>query len=207
MRQFAFAVTGLLAVASASRSDILPPGAKWINHVAKFENIADFPEYVFYAYPRDLDRRRPGNSSVRVTESGEVVISGFNPLAAGGGIFLFAVPKKLHGDSESPPAEEWFTGNVAGVLKSKPLAHAVRTANKSDPRDRIVTTYRIEFKDGLQLAEVTSEELKRTDERVSPASVVTEDAPRGPQWHWIIGGAATGAALVCACWLALRKKV
>src|SRR5262245_32046370 len=103
MRRYFVATLAVIVAAAGSRADILPPGSKWIAHIAKFENAGDFKDYVFYVYPRDLDRGRPGNSTVRVPESGEVGISGFNPLAASQGIYVFAVPRKMLDKDDAPP--------------------------------------------------------------------------------------------------------
>jgi hypothetical protein len=207
MRPIAFALSAALLAIGLARADILPPGGKWINHVAKFENVGDFTEYLFYVYPRDLHRGRPGNSSVRVPESGEVSIGGFNPLAAGGGIFLFAIPKKLHVDTESSPAEKWFTTEIAGVLKSKALVTPIRSVDRSDERDQIVTTYRIRIGQELELTEVAGESRQTAPTAVTRTTPIVVSGLFGRGWHWIVGGAATGAVLVCACWLAFRKKV
>lgn len=204
MHRCLLALLAVIVMAAGSRADILPPGSKWVTHVAKFENAGDFKEYVFYVYPRDLDRGQAGNSSVRVPASGEVAISGFNPLAAHRGIFLFAVPRKLLDKDDAPPKEAWFTDKTEGVLKAGPLSHAVRSVSKDDKRERLVTTYKIEMKDGMKLSEVQAEPGAAKPEEQPQSYTVTMD---GPRWHWILGGGFAGAALVTAVLLAVRRKV
>ena len=57
MPRFPFAFAVILATTALGRADILPPGAKWAKHVAKFDGIAQHQaDYAFYIYPRDLAR-------------------------------------------------------------------------------------------------------------------------------------------------------
>jgi hypothetical protein len=207
MRRFAPACIVVLAAVLPARADILPPNSKWVTHVARFTNIAEHREYVFYVYPRDLSRGHPGNSSVRVPESGEVAISGLNPLAAGGGVFLFAIPRTLHGLDTNVAKEEWFEGNVVGVLKSGPLVYPVRSLPSTDPRDRIVTSYRVEIKDGLKLVEAAPNPEQALLIEASSASVVPAESTGFRRWRWIGACAAAGLAIGFAAWIAVRKKV
>jgi hypothetical protein len=205
--RFAAVTMAIFTVALFARADILPPNSKWISHVVRFENISDYSEYVFYVYPRDLHRGHPGNSSIRVPENGEVAISGLNPLVTGGGIFLFAVPRSIHGPDATTAKEEWFDGKTPGVLKSNPLAHPVRTVASSDARDRIVTKYRIDMKDGLKLDEIGPEPTTADVSVVSGPTIVSEEAGGFGRWRWIGVCAAAGLAIGFAVWLAVRKKV
>jgi hypothetical protein len=214
MRRVSFGLLVLL-MAVPARADILPPESKWISHVARFEKLGDHPGYVFYVYPRDLGRGKPGNSSVRVPESGEVAISGLNPLAAREGVYLFAIPKELHGPLDQAPKEEWFEKKTEGVLKSGRLAYPVRSVSKSDKRDKIVTTYGVKIEKGeLKLTEIKPEPKPEAKPGEQPtggppleADAAVSEARLQSRLPWIMGGSATGAALVCAAWLAVRKKV
>jgi hypothetical protein len=205
MRRIVAVLITAATLSSIAQADILPPGNKWIAHVAKFENAGGFKDYVFYVYPRDLSRARPGNSSIRVPESGEVAISGINPIALRDGIHLFAVPRKLLAKDDTPPKEEWFTEKSEGVLKAGPLVHPVRTVSSSDKREKIVTRYKIEIKDGsMKLTEVKPEPSESKPEEEAAVTTVPETQSR---WHWMIGGGFAGAALVTAVVLAVRRKV
>src|SRR5437588_13081384 len=63
MPRLPFALAVILVTAAFAHADILPPGSKWANHVAKFEGIAKHQaDYMFYIYPRDISRGRPGNT-------------------------------------------------------------------------------------------------------------------------------------------------
>ncbi len=207
MRSVALVIVTVLAAASPVLADLLPPDSKWVTHVVRFENLADHTDYVFYVYPRDLNRGQAGNSSIRVPESGEVTISGINPLATAGGIFLFAIPRKIHGPDGAGPKEEWFDGKTPGVLKSNPLVHPTRALSKSDHRDRIVTTYRIDLNDVLKLEEVASAKAgDETSQSENVVSMTTEPSGFG-LWRIVAACAAAGMALGLGVWLAVRKKV
>lgn len=200
------AVLALLLLATPAWADILAPGSKWVKHVVQFEDLGKYRDYVFYVYPRDLSRGKPGNSSIRVPDSGEVSISGMNPLATRDGVYLFAVPSSLIKDKNAAPEEAWFEGKVAGVLKSPRLVQPIRALPRSDARNTIVTRYRVEIKDGLKLSEIKEEQKAPPASRpgVEPLAIST-DAPA--RWTWIVGGTFAGAALVSAAWLAARRKV
>lgn len=131
------------------RADLLPPGQKPVEHLLRIENIKEYPDHVFFIYPRDLNRGQPGNTSVRVGDNGEGTMAG-NPLARRAGVFLYAVPRTL-ADKVKTPSEEWFEKPANGVLKSALPVGPIRTVAEKDPRKRIVTRYQIEIKDGLKL--------------------------------------------------------
>ena len=214
MSRFPFALAVILATAAFGRADILPPGSKWANHVAKFDGIAQYKgDYVFYIYPRDLARGQPGNTSIRVADSGEVGVSGMNPLATRDGIFLFALPKKLMGD-EKHPKEEWFEGKGEGVLKAELPFRPQRTTSKSDKREAIVTKCKLVIKESTMTLKVIPEEKPGTKSgeekpatKSGDVSTDVEENYYGSRWYWIFGGGATGLALVSGLWLALRKRV
>ncbi len=156
MRCVPFAVVLGLLCAVPALADLLPPNSKRVSHVLRFENIKDYADYAFYVYPRDLARGKPGNSSVRVDDSGEVNYFG-NPLARRNGTYLYAIPRKLFKDDKQPPQEEWFEKPANGILKSERLVNQVRILPNSDPRTKIVTRYKIEIKDGLKLTQLAEE--------------------------------------------------
>ncbi len=134
----------LAAVGVGARADILTPGQKRVEHVVQFTNAPSFSNYYFLVYPRDLPRGQSGNSSVGLKD-GAVVLSALNPLAVrqNRGAYLFAVPKSLYAQT-GYPHEEWFTNATPGILKSQRLVDAIRSLPLSDPRERIITRYRIE---------------------------------------------------------------
>lgn len=210
MRHLASTALIMLCVNFMTRADILPPNSKWIAHVAKFENLDAYKDYVFYVYPRDLSRGKAGNSSVRVPESGEVAISGLNPLVARSGVYLYAIPRRLHGDDDRKPDDAWFDGKTEGVLKSVRLVNPIRSVPSSDKRTRIETKYRVEISAGLKITEIVPDapgkNTGQSDEpSVNLASIQTE--PSRSQLPWILGGTFTGLAMGCAIWLAVKKRV
>jgi hypothetical protein len=148
----------ILAVLGLSaRADIIGPGQKRIEHVVEFTNLSTFTNYYFLVYPRDVPRGLTGNSSVGVKD-GVVSLSALNPLAVGrnGGAYLFAIPKDLYART-GYPREEWFTNKVPGILKSPRLVDPIRALPISDPRQKIITRYRVEgLPDQLDLIRVES---------------------------------------------------
>jgi len=183
MQRILFSLFLALLFVQAARADLLPPQHKGVQHVLRLENIKDYPDYVFYIYPRDLARNQPGNSSVRVADSGEASLAG-NPLARRNGAFLYAIPRKLFKDAKQPPLEEWFEKPADGIFKSERLAGQIRSLPNSDPRNLIVTRYRIAIKDGLKLTLVPEEKPGKEEEEASASA----------HRRWMI---ALGAAL-CA---------
>ena len=205
MSRFPFVLAVILATAALGRADILPPGSKWANHVAKLDGIAQYQgDYVFYIYPRDLARGRPGNTSIRVPDSGEVGVSGMNPLATRNGIFVFAIPKKLLGDAKDPK-EEWFEGKGEGVLKAELPFRPQRTTSKADKREAIVTKCKLEIKENKMTLAVVPDE--KPADKPGDVSTEVEENYYGSRWYWIFGGGATGLALVSGLWLARRKRI
>jgi hypothetical protein len=194
MRRILFSLSVALLLAPAARADLLPPQHKAVKHLLRLENIKDYPDYVFYIYPRDLPRNQPGNSSVRVEDSGEASLSG-NPLVRGKGAFLYAIPRKLFKDAKQPPQEEWFEKPTEGIFKSEPLVNQVRSLPKSDPRTQIVTRYRIAIKDGLKLTQVAEEKPKKEEEEASAW-------PR----YWMIAVGAAGCAVVSGLGLLVTRR-
>jgi len=192
----------LLMTTGAALADVLPPGHKWVKHDVHFEGIKDYPNYVFYLWPRDLSRGRAGNSSVRVPESGETTLGG-NPLARAqsGGTFLFAVPTELFGgDPARPPDEAWFEGKEKRVLKSAPLVGEVRTARQGDPRDRFLTRYRVAIKFGKLETELLSQEQPSAETADTPGG---ED--RSPTYRWLLAGGMGLAAVMAALGLMFAR--
>jgi hypothetical protein len=185
MRAYLLAIAGgLLVAAGRLPADILPPGSKGVRIVASFENVADYPDYVFYVWSRDLARRQPGTSSVRVGDDGEARLVG-NPLARGeaGDVFLFAVPRKLLGEPSQPPKEEWFESKTPGVLKSNPLDVTIR------PDIDVIAvhyTYPIDMTDGLKV--IRADWVSYTAETVFIERIETDFTTRQPP-------AATGAGI------------
>jgi hypothetical protein len=188
-------VTLLTGLARTAQGDVVAPGYKFVRHDAVFENVNDFPEYVFFVWPRDISRDQPGNSSVRVAATGEATLGG-NPLARAqhGGPFLFAVPKGLFGgDPSQPPRDEWFENPTEGVLKSAALVPEIRSAPLWEPRDRFVTRYRIAIQDGRLDATLLSHE--QPGDGAAPGS-----------GRWLIAGGLAVAALALAAGLILVRR-
>jgi hypothetical protein len=135
------------AVNAGLRADLIPPWNKPIRHTVRFANASEVTKFVLYIFPRDLDRKMPGSSSVRVPIDGVVEISALNPLAVSEakGIYLFAIPKSLHGPIDRPPKVIWFTEETKGVLKCKIPSMQIKSLPKSDSRDKVEEVYEIKL--------------------------------------------------------------
>jgi hypothetical protein len=188
-------LTLLTGLARTAQGDMVAPGYKFVRHDAVFESVNDYPEYVFFVWPRDISRDQPGNSSVRVAPTGEATLGG-NPLARAqhGGPFLFAVPKGLFGEDPSqPPRDEWFENPTAGVLKSAALVPEIRSAPLWEPRDRFVTRYRIAIQDGTLETTLVSHE--QPGDEAAPGF-----------GRWLIAGGLMAAALVLVAGLIVVRR-
>lgn len=195
MRHYLLASVLILVVASSVRADLLPPGQKPVQHLLRIENIKDFPDHYFFVYPRDLARKLPGNSSVRVNDQGEATLAG-NPLARRNGVFLYAIPHSLFTEKGQAPKEEWFEKPGEGILKSARLVDPIRTVSVKDPRRQIVTRYRIEIKEGLTLTLLKDEKKAQQQE---------ESAANDNRWM-VAGGALMCAFFTSAGLLASRYR-
>lgn len=131
----------LLLLAGTARADIVPPDSKAITHRVRFENLREHPDFVFYVHPRDFAREQPGNSSVRVGEKGEAVLSALNPMA--GPPHLYAVPAALHAGRELPD-EAWFKEAGAAGVRSARLVAPQKYVSRSAPFDTLETRYRVQ---------------------------------------------------------------
>lgn len=197
----AIATIGMLvAILSPIRADNQPAAAELAEPLVVFENVGDFPDYLFYVCPGDL---RDVRSAIRVPKTGSVAVSEIGASVAGKGIFLFAVPKKLIAKSNNPAKVEWFRGDFPGVLKSKPL---VGLAAKG-ARDEIsrVTVFRIAVEDELVVTKIEPAPAKFSAPQVEiERAILYGLISSADRRFWIVGGAVMGAAVVFACWLVLR---
>jgi hypothetical protein len=191
-------VAAVVALPGSIRADILPPGHKSVSHDARFENVKDYPDYVFYMGPCHTDFAR---AYPRLSEGGEVGLGG-NPLAYGGGQFLFAVPKSVKGE----PEEAWFEGKVEGVLKSERLVYPIRSAPVGEGRKGYLTRYSVAIADGkLTLTQLPDEQpgfgpglpLGRVEGGDVPPE---EGSPR-----WMIAGGLGLAAVLAAVGLIVTR--
>jgi hypothetical protein len=204
MRYFA-GVAVVLVLAPLSPADILPPGSKWVSHNARFENLKDFPDYVFYMGPchTDFERAYP-----RVGDNGEVGLGG-NPIAFGRGQFLFAVPKAVHGDLNRQPDKAWFEGKVEGVLKSEGLVRPIRSAPQSERRDHFLTRYSVAIADGkLTTTQLADEPAPAGSASASTATTSDGESSAGDEGEsrrWMVAGGLGLAGLLAVAGLVLVR--
>jgi hypothetical protein len=201
MRAIATMVT-FVAVLSPVWADNQPAGARPAKHLLIFKNVGEFPEYLFYVCPDEL---QPGKSAIRVPESGQVAISELDPAATNQEIFLFAVPKKLLAKADDPPNVEWFGGEFAGVLKSKLLVDPDRRVDQIDGSKMLVTEYLLTINDGLSVS--SSKVL--TDFHASSGHgefhYEQNPAEQAELLLWMASGAILGVGVVFGCYLVLQR--
>src|SRR6516162_6838793 len=92
----------ILFAFSCALADILPPGHKSVSSVARFENLADFPDYVFFSchHPsRDFhgdpeSKKGPFEVHAQRLDPASAE-TGLNRNPMLGSLYLLAVPKPL----------------------------------------------------------------------------------------------------------------
>lgn len=199
MRAIATMVT-LVAVLSAIRADNQPAAARPVKHLLIFKNIGEFPEYLFYVCPDELQQAK---SAIRVPESGQVTISEIDAGQTTKGIFIFAVPKKLIAKVDDPPKVEWFRGDFAGVYKSKLPVELVQVVDQTGSKFQ-ATEYRIIIADGLSIRELGRAGTFAGTDYVQTAPDIYHLRPTKRQL-WVEGGAILGVAAMLVCYLVLQR--
>jgi hypothetical protein len=190
------------------KADLLPPNTKWVSHQLKIENIKDLSDYVFFIYPRDENRNKPGNSSVRLDDKGVGSMSG-NPYARrNGGPYLYAIEKKLFKDLKDPPQEEWFEKETAGVYKAE-IVREIRTISKDDKRTELWTIYKAEIKDKKLKLELINDDKPEIPAKKKERNIkeptdeeVTEDRIN---WTFVSAGVAGSLAIGCLVIFLIRR--
>ena len=155
------------------RADILVPGAKFVSHKMKFENLKEYrKDYKFFFLPLN-DTVGPRGMAVQneFNESGVVAVSGINPVEVAGskGLYLVAVPVAMLDAAGSVPIRT-LLNPPSGVLKSERLIDQIRAVPKSD-KDEFWTVYHVKIVDGqLQAGLIRHDEPMKRD-RVKTSSV------------------------------------
>src|SRR5262245_17374075 len=155
--------------AAPAAADVLSPGAKWVSHTVRFDNLAEFADYYFYvAAPPQREMR----AHVKEKDPDGVELD-LRPLAANaetslngnpieGPKWLFAVPRKLQPDPMSKPRFVWFSDSHPEVLKVQ-LMSGRRSVPVSEKRDKFVTIYHVDIKEGKMTATIVLDDLPGTD--------------------------------------------
>ena len=194
-------VVAVALFASPALADILPPGYKGIRHAARFENLSDFPAYVFYVTPsgeRDKSWRARFQS---VDAQNEARLNAGSPLYFSDGLVLVGVPKKLL-TADHPadkPDPKWFVDLPDGVVRSERLPNAIRNLPIKDKRSEIVERFTITIADG-KIA------LKRVEGK-EPTEQADEpwEEPTGAPLPYVPVGLAL-AAIVAASGLIVARR-
>jgi hypothetical protein len=186
----------LFACFGTARGDIPPPNMKPANSMGHFNNLGDFPDYVFFSahhpsnhfLPEERKQQFRGNE-IKLTLP-EV---GLNSHYTAGQQFLLAVPKRLLEDPNVKPTNDWFDGKTPGVLQAE-LTGGVQYAPESDPRSAFWTHYNVAI---------------ATDASGKPTlsiHIVGEDQPAPSSVRWFIAGGVGVVAAAMMGFLLLRMR-
>jgi hypothetical protein len=191
----------------SSSADVLPPGSKPVSHVARFENLDDYPDYTFYLKSRGRHRqakeeREKADPDSRIalaplTAGGESSMNG-NPIE--GPKVLFAVPKKLR--DKAQPLAAWFDGDHPDVLTAE-LGHGRRAAPLIERSNKFTTTYHVSIADGRLTAQAVKEEGDAPPEQGAVDGPADEEPGLK---RAVIGGALAIAALAIGLFIYFRRQ-
>jgi hypothetical protein len=130
-------------------ADITPPGAKFISHQVRFENLADYPETAFFlGWLPSFSNPDKKWTVRRLGVSGEHSMYPPESPPYGAEMALAAVPVASLTADDANGRHEWFLAKTAGV-KIAPLdVEMMRTAPITDLRDTFWTVYRVRLTEG-----------------------------------------------------------
>ena len=200
----------LFFLAGHASADVIPPGQKSIAHFGRFENLGDYPDYVFFVahHPaRDFQRHQmkekvepfaieaqrldPADATTGLTR---------NPIR--GGLHLLAVPKNQAERADGKALSTWFDGKTPGVLEA-PIAPGYRSAPESEKRNEYWRHYQVAIKDGAMTLTPTRDDKpgdgKGPDD---PTALPPADSVR---WY-IGGGLAAFAVALLVGWLVYFRR-
>ena len=188
---------GAILTAAAALADVLPPNARWVSHRVRFENLNDFPDYVFFLGAEGFGPPdQPRKLVVRQLNANGEASMNHNPME--GNWSLYAVPRSLHDDPAAEPPQEVFQAD--GVLKSSALVGQIRTAPLGEKRDTFWVAYRvgIDERGKLQLSPV------RHDVPDAP-SAPEAGVPEGDSRRWFYAAGFGALAVLLVLWLLIGK--
>jgi len=204
MRFAVVATVGAFFLGGLAHGDVPPPNSKRVRSMGKFDNLKDFPDYLFFAatHPDNPFREKKEKDgqpflvhSTRLTpEKAEIAL--FTHYTQGQ-MFLLAVPKGLFADENPKPMSDWFDGKTPGILQVE-VPGGDGYAPKEEERDEFWTNFRLRIEHpksggGPKLILDTFKQ-ERPD-------------PRGPT-HWYIAGgvALMAAATIVGLLVLIRRK-
>jgi hypothetical protein len=161
-------------------------------HDVILEGQDEYPDYVFYAYPRDLRRSdaMAGNICVPFQTDRPVDINRFNPLAVdrNEGVEIVAVPLKFVLKTGGSPDPSWFDGTSDHVFKAreKVIRHPQVVSRQGDPT-RYVTRYRLLMDGELSLSLISDAPAPRMRPRAVGVSRLSPAQSRPPEVEsWLV---------------------
>ena len=196
-----------LLAAEPLRADVLPPGGKWISHQAKFENLADFPDYVFFVAhgPRAMQfgqQKEKGPFLIdaqRLQPDAATVGLGRNPIM--GDLYLLAVPLQRANLPDNKIPSDWFDGKTPGVLQAT-IGTGYRAALITERRNELWTHFRV----AIQNDTVTLTKT-RDDKPGDGGGPENQGTPGGDSIRWYIaGGMALSALALLIGWIAYFRR-
>jgi hypothetical protein len=196
-RRLIIGLTMLFAMASDGRGDVVPPNMKRANAMGRFENLGDFPDYVFFAAHHPDNRFLPEEQKKQFRGSKidlaqpEIGLSNHYTV---GQQFLLAVPKTLLEDSDVKPTNDWFDGKTPGVLQAE-LTGGVQFVPETDPRPAFWTVFK-----------VTIATDAATNKPALAAQIVSEDQPAPWSVRWLIAGGVGAVALAMIGFYLFRMR-
>jgi hypothetical protein len=189
-------------------ADVIPPGSKSISHFARFENLADYADYIFFVAhnPRGRhfqDGTKEGSFPInaqRLDPAGATVGLSRNPID--GSLYLLAVPAKLVGEN-GQAMSDWFDGKTPGVLQVS-IGTGYRSTPESDKRKELWTHFRVDIQSGQMTVSKTREDKPGDGKgQEDPAGTPSGDSAR---WY-IAGGLGLFAVALLIGWMVyLRRK-
>lgn len=189
-------------------ADMIAPGHKSISHFARFENLADYPEYVFFVAHNPRGRhfqegKKEGSFPInagRLDPAGATVLLSRNPID--GDLYLLAVPAKLVGEN-GQAMSDWFDGKTPGVLQVS-IGTGYRSTPESDKRKELWTHFRVNIQNGqMTVARPRHDKPGDGQGQEDPAGTPSSDSVR---WY-IAGGLGLFAVALLIGWVVyLRRK-
>lgn len=209
MKCFILSFAALMVFAWVARGDVLPTGSKWFHHQVTIDNLNDYPQYVFFVYPKHIDVTR---GAAEVKPSKPVAISDSNPLAYSKGMYFYAVPRETFAAAKNAPLESWFGGNAEGVLRSSEQLSPRRSTRKSDSADLLVSHYVASIKEGrLTMKNVGDKrfdsqgaEINAQDNENENSSVLYPGPDAASRWL-VLGVSSVAAALIGVSFIRGRR--
>lgn len=149
----------LLSLAATARADVAVPGVKRIPREVRVTFAEPYPGHTFFVVCRDTVKPVP-------TAAGEVNLSelvGITYWSSRIGMTLYAVPDDMLADlGSAAPDGKWFEANAKNPrLRAADMRSTEFGAFVTDPRERIIQTYRVTLTPTAVETELVSEQSEQ----------------------------------------------